>query len=67
MPKKQQLNERLYKIHLECEKKSPLNLCTEQSPKESDDTRCCTNTIWPPEDEHNSARNMYTDVISVLE
>ena len=21
------------------------NLCTEQSPKESDDTRCCTNTI----------------------
>ena len=22
-----------------------LNLCTEQSPKESDDTRCCTNTI----------------------
>jgi len=34
------------------------NLCTEQSPKESDDTRCCTNTICPPEDEHNSARNM---------
>jgi len=21
------------------------NLCAEQSPKESDDTRCCTNTI----------------------
>jgi len=21
------------------------DLCTEQSPKESDDTRCCTNTI----------------------
>ena len=21
------------------------NLCTERSPKESDDTRCCTNTI----------------------
>jgi len=21
------------------------NLCTEQSPKGSDDTRCCTNTI----------------------
>ena len=34
------------------------NLCTEQSPKESDDTRCCTNTICPPEDEHNIARNM---------
>jgi len=24
---------------------SPHNLCTEQSPKESDDTRCCVNTI----------------------
>jgi len=24
---------------------SSRNLCTEQSPKESDDTRCCTNTI----------------------
>ena len=35
-----------------------LNLCTEQSPKESDNTRCCTNTIWPPEDKHNSAQNM---------
>jgi len=37
---------------------SSRNLCAEQSPKESDDTRCCTNTICPPEDEHNSARNM---------
>jgi len=34
------------------------NLWPEQSPKDSDDTRCCTNTIFPPEDEHNSARNM---------
>ena len=34
------------------------NLCTEQSPKESDDTRCCTNPFCPPEDEHNSGRNM---------
>jgi len=34
------------------------NLCTEQSPKESGDTRCCTNTICIPEDEDNSARNM---------
>jgi hypothetical protein len=25
---------------------------------QSDDTRCCTNTICPPEGEHNSARNM---------
>jgi len=37
---------------------SPRNLCTEQSPKDRDDTRCCTNTIYPPEDEQNSARNM---------
>ena len=25
---------------------------------ESDDTRCCINTIWPPDDEHDVARNM---------
>jgi hypothetical protein len=24
----------------------------------SDDTRCCINTIWPPEDEQDIARNM---------
>jgi len=35
-----------------------VNLRTEQSLKESEDTRCCTNTIWPPDDERNSARNM---------
>jgi len=33
------------------------HLCAEQSPKESDYTRCCVNIICP-EDEHNSARNM---------
>ena len=33
-------------------------LCTERSPKESDGTRCCTNAVCTPEDEHNSARNM---------
>jgi len=26
---------------------------------ESDDTRCCTNTISPPEDDQDIARNMY--------
>jgi hypothetical protein len=26
---------------------------------QSDDTRCCINTIWPPEDEQDIARNMY--------
>ena len=47
-------------------RKASRNLCTEQSPKESDDTRCCTNTICHPEDEHSSARNMYWNVINVL-
>ena len=42
------------------------NVCTEQSPKESDDTRCCTNTNCPPEDEHNSARNIYRSIINIL-
>ena len=42
------------------------NLCTEQSPEDSDDIRCCTNTIYPPEDGHNSTRNMNRNVINVL-
>jgi len=25
----------------------------------SDDTRCCIDTVWPPEDEQDIARNMY--------
>jgi len=29
-------------------RESSRNLCTEQSPKGSDDTRCCTNTIVLP-------------------
>jgi len=32
----------------------------------TDDTRCGTNTIFPPEDEHNNARNMYRSKINVL-
>jgi hypothetical protein len=27
---------------------------------DSDDTRCYINTIWPPKDEQDIARNMYT-------
>ena len=34
------------------------SLYTERSPKDSDGTRRCVNRICPPEDEHNSARNM---------
>ena len=32
--------------------------CTVQLFTESDDTRCCDNTICPPEDEQVDARNM---------
>ena len=35
-----------------------LNRCTVQTFTESDDTRCCDNTIFPPEDGHVNARNM---------
>jgi hypothetical protein len=37
---------------------STLNRRTVQPFTESDDTRCCNNTICPPEDEHGTARNM---------
>ena len=30
------------------------------------DTICCTNTICPPEDEHNSPRNMQKSIINIL-
>jgi len=33
-------------------------LCTVQTFTESEDTRCCVNTIYPPEDGHANARNM---------
>jgi len=36
-----------------------LNLCTGRSLTDSDDTKCCINTIWPPEDEQDVARNVY--------
>jgi len=29
-----------------------INLCTGRPLTESDDTRCCINTIQPPDDEH---------------
>jgi len=40
---------------------SALNRHTVQPFTESDDTRCCNNTICPPEDEHSTARNMFED------
>ena len=33
-------------------------LCTVQTFTESEDTRCCVNTIFPPKDGHVNARNM---------
>ena len=41
-------------------------LNSQQSPKDSDDTRCCTNTIRRAVDEHSSARNMYRNIVNVL-
>jgi len=35
-----------------------LNQCNVRPLKENNGTRCCTNTIEPPEDDHNNARNM---------
>jgi len=37
---------------------SALNQCTVQTSTENEDTRCCVNTICPPEDGHVNARNM---------
>ena len=37
----------------------PVHRCTGQSPTESDDTKCCIDTIIPPEDGQRTARNMY--------
>jgi len=34
------------------------DLCTGRPPTECDDTRCCIIQFLPPDDEHNSARNM---------
>ena len=37
---------------------STLNQCNVQMFTESEDTRCCVNTVFPPEDGHVNARNM---------
>ena len=37
----------------------PVHLCIGRSLTESDDTTCCINTIWPPEEEQDIARNIY--------
>ena len=37
---------------------SALNQCTVQTFTESEDSRCCVNKIFSPEDGHVNARNM---------
>ena len=52
------LCKRLYSTPVESRLQSALNRCTVQPFTDSDDTRCCVNTIFPPEDGHVNARNM---------
>ena len=52
------LCKRLYSTPVENGLQSALNRCTVQPFTESEDTRCCVNTIFPPEDGHVNARNM---------
>jgi hypothetical protein len=44
---------------------SELNRCTVQPFTESDVTRCCENTICPPEDGHVNARNISRIVVKL--
>ena len=48
----------LYSLTICLLHESALNQCTVQTFRESEDTRCCVNTIFPPEDGHINARNM---------
>ena len=52
------LCKRLHSTLVESGLQSALNYCTVQPFTESEDTRCCVNTISPPEDGHVNARNM---------
>ena len=52
------LCKRLHSTPVKSGLQSALNRCTVQLFTDSDDTRCCENTIGPPEDGHVNARNM---------
>ena len=54
----EKLKEKFGSCTRETSEQSALNKCTVQPFTESDDTRCCVNTIFPPEDGHVNARNM---------
>ena len=52
-----------YSIQVESGLQSALNLHTVRLFTEGDDTRGCSNTICPPEDEQGAARNMLRIVV----
>jgi len=49
---------RLHSTPVESRLQSAFNRCTVHPFTDIDDTRCCVNTIFPPEDGHVNARNM---------
>jgi len=52
------LCKRLHSTPVDSGLQSALNQCTVQPFTENDDSRCCVNTIFPPEDGHVNALNM---------
>ena len=52
------LCKRLHSTLVESGLQSALNRCTVQTFTEREDTRCCVNTIFSPEDRNVNARNM---------
>ena len=57
------LCKRPYSMPVESGQQSALNRHTVRPFTESDDTRCCSDTMCPPEDEHSTARNMSRIII----
>ena len=52
----------VHRLREDCAEQFCLNLRTERPVTESDDTRCCINTIQPPDDEHvmlETCRGLY--------
>ena len=57
------LCKQLYSMQVDSGLQSALNLHTVRLFVKSDDTRGCSNTICPPEDEQRAARNMLKVVV----
>jgi len=55
--------DKFYSMQVESGLQSALNLHTVRLFTESDDTRGCSNTTCPPEDEQRAARNMLRIVV----